>query len=181
VKGSRSLKLDREADPAPLVRAYLAAYGPATPADMQTWSGLAGLRAVFEAMRDDLEVFRGPGGSELFDLPDAPRPDRDTPAPPRLLPEFDNLVLAHRDRTRVLADEHRREVVTKNLRVRATFLLDGRVRGTWRLERRKGKATLWLSAFGSLPTRWTKALTAEAEGMARFLEEDAASVDVKIE
>ena len=103
-----------------LVLRYLAAFGPASAADAQTWSGLQGLAPVFEALRPQLLVFRGESGRrELFDLPGAPRPGADVPAPARFLPEFDNLVLAHADRTRLLADEYRGALVTKNLRVRA--------------------------------------------------------------
>ena len=178
--GARGLRLGAEADRRPLVRRYLGAFGPATPADMQTWSGLGGLKATFDAMRDELVVLAGPGRGELFDLPDAPRPGADVPAPPRLLPEFDSLVLAHKDRSRVLADEHRAAIVTKNLRIRATFLLDGQVRGTWRIERAARRATLTLEPFGSLPRRWSRELRAEAEAMLRFMEEDAATLDLKV-
>jgi DNA glycosylase AlkZ-like len=165
--------------PDELVRRYLAAFGPASAADFQTWSGLKGMKSVFTGLRDELEVFEDEQGRELFDLPKAPRPGDDVPAPPRFLPEFDNLVLAHADRTRLLADEHRGAVVTKNLRVRATFLWDGSVAGTWKVERKRKAATLLLSPFESLPKRATKALAEEGEALLRFVEEDAESFEVK--
>jgi hypothetical protein len=170
------------ADPAPqaLVRRYLGAFGPATAADVQTWSGAGGMKTVLKGMRDDLAVFADERGRELFDLPDAPRPDAGTPAPPRLLPEFDNLVLAHADRSRLIADEHRPLVTTKNLRVRATFLVDGIVSGTWTIEVRRKVATLRLAPFAALPKRAAKALTAEAEALVRFAEPDAAGHAVEI-
>ena len=141
-----------------LVLRYLAAFGPASVADVQTWSGLASLKTVVEALRPQLRVFRDERRKELFDLPDAPRPAEDTPAPPRFLPEFDNLLLSHADRSRVLADEHRNLVkVQGNLRVRATFLVDGFVGGTWRTERKRATATLFLRHScrcpGSMPRR----------------------------
>ncbi|HEY3615032.1 MAG TPA: winged helix DNA-binding domain-containing protein [Gaiellales bacterium] len=160
--------------PEQLVLRYLAAFGPASAADAQTWSGLQGLAPVFEELRPQLRVFRGERGRrELFDLPDAPRPGEDVPAPARFLPEFDNLVLAHGDRSRLLADEHRGLIVTKNLRVRATFLWDGMVAGTWEVKRARGVATLTASPFAALPARAVKALTAEAEALLRFAEDDA--------
>lgn len=103
------------------------------------------------------------------------------PAGPRFLPEFDSLVLAHKDRTRVLADEHRGEVVTKNLRVRATFLWEGTVSGTWRIDRRKRVATLEITPFGKLPKRAREELAEEGERLVRFAEEDVESVAVKFE
>ncbi|HYP48139.1 MAG TPA: winged helix DNA-binding domain-containing protein, partial [Thermoleophilaceae bacterium] len=130
--------------PQALVLRYLAAFGPADASDAQTWCGLRGLKEVMEELRPKLRSFKDGRGRELFDLPDAPRPDEDVTAPARFLPDFDNLVLAHADRTRVLSDDHRAEVVTKNLRVRATFLWDGFVAGTWRLERKGKKASLEL-------------------------------------
>jgi hypothetical protein len=165
--------------PRTLVRRYLAAFGPATAADSQTWSGLRGVAEVLEEM-DDLERFEDDQGRTLFDLPDAPRPDADVPAPVRFLPEFDNLVLAHADRTRLLDDEHRPLVVTKNLRVKATFLVDGRVAGTWKSARKGKKASLALEPFGKLRKKDIKALTAEGEQLLRLVEQEAASFDVRV-
>ena len=136
------------AAPAALVTRYLGAFGPASAADVQTWSGVGAMKQVLDGMRDRLEVFADERGRELFDLPDAPRPGADVPAPVRFLPEFDNLVLAHDDRTRVIADEHRPLVTTKNLRVRATFLVDGVVAGAWTIAVKRGVATLTLEPFG---------------------------------
>lgn len=169
-----------DASPHELLRRYLAAFGPATAADAQAWSGLPGLKGAMDDLRPTLRVFTDEAGRSLFDLPDAPRPDPDTPAPPRFLPEFDNLVLAHADRTRVLADAHRPRVVTKNLRVHATFLWDGFVAGTWRIERRKQAATLHLAPFAPLPDAALADLTAEGEALLRFVEPDAAATAVAV-
>jgi hypothetical protein len=164
-----------------LLRRYLGAFGPAAAADAQAWSGLGGLAAELDAMRDDLVTFRDERGRELFDLPDAPRPDDDPPAPARLLPDFDSLVLAHDDRSRVIADEHRPLVTTKNLRVKATFLVDGTVAGTWALKRSGKKATATLSPFGRLAARAKKELTTEAEALLAFAEPDAVTHVVTID
>jgi hypothetical protein len=158
-----------------LVLRYLGAFGPATPGDAQVWSGLAGLREVFAALRPELAIFRDERKRELFDLPGAPHPDADTPAPVRFLPEFDNFVLSHDDRTRLLADEHRARVVSKNLQVRATFLVDGRVAGTWKIERKKKTAKLVLEPFAALARSTKKELGAEGEALLAFAEEDAAT------
>ena len=169
-------------EPAPaheLVRRYLAAFGPATPGDAQAWSGLQGLREVFESLRPELVTFRDARKRELFDLPEAPRPPEDTPAPVRFLPEFDNLVLAHDDRTRVIADEHRPKVVLKNLQVRATFLVDGFVAGTWKIERKKKVAILILEPFGKLTKQTVAALEKEGDALLRFVEEDAEAWEVR--
>ena len=170
-----------EGSPERLVLSYLAAFGPASIADFQTWSGLQGIAPVFARLRDELVVFRSENGRrELFDLPGAPRPGEDVPAPARFLPEFDNLVLAHADRTRLIADEHRGALVTKNLRVRATFLWDGTVAGTWEATRVRGTATLRATAFEPLPKRAVKELTAEAEALLRFAEDDAKAFAVEL-
>jgi hypothetical protein len=162
-----------------LVLRYLAAFGPASAADAQTWTGHAGLQAVLDGLRPRLAVFRDERGRELFDLPDAPRPAEDAPAPARFLPDFDSLVLAHADRTRLIADEHRGLVVTKNLRVRATFLWDGLVRGTWQVERKRKVAILRMTPFEPLPKSAVAALSEEAEALLRFLEPDATTLDVE--
>jgi len=162
-----------------LARRYLGAFGPASAADAVTWSGLRALRAAFDALRPQLVTFRDSRGRELFDLPDAPRPDEDAPAPPRFLPEFDSLVLAHDDRTRVIADEHRPRVVSKNLQVAATFLVDGVVAGTWKAARARGAAVLTATPFGTVPRAARKALEQEAESALRFVEPDAKGYEVR--
>jgi hypothetical protein len=168
-----------KADPEALVRRHLGAFGPATATDVQTWSGLGGIAQILDDMRDELAVFKD-GRRTLFDLPDAPRPDDQTPAPPRLLPEFDSLLLAHKDRTRVIADEHRRSLTTKNLRVKATFLIDGFAAGSWTIARKRDTATLTLEPFGKLPASAKEELAAEAEALLRFAEEGSANHRVEI-
>lgn len=133
------------AEPADLVLRYLAAFGPASVKDMQTWAGLTRLRDAFERLRPDLLTFRDPNGVELFDLPDAPRPDPDTPAPPRFLPEYDNLLLSHADRTRVVPAEYRGRNGQGNQAYR-TLLVDGFLAGLWK---RDGD-TLVIEPFGTL-------------------------------
>lgn len=172
--------LTGEAPAHTLVRRYLAAFGPATPRDAQVWSGLQSLRAAFEELRPELVTFRDERKRELFDLPDAPRPAEDMLAPVRFLPEFDNLVLAHDDRTRVIADEHRPKVTLKNLQVRATFLVDGLVAGTWKVERKKKVATLILEPFGKLAKKTLAELEREGDALLRFAEEDAPETAVRV-
>jgi len=169
-----------KADPEGLILRYLAAFGPATAADVQQWSGLQGIEPVLESLRPRLSLFRDERGRTLFDLPDAPRPAEEIPAPPRFLPEFDNLLLSHADRTRVLADEHRQFVLgAKNGRIPATFLVDGRVAGTWRVDCKKHVATLAMTPFDPLPKDTAVALVDEGEALLRFLEDDAVSFTVR--
>ncbi|MFB6837691.1 winged helix DNA-binding domain-containing protein [Streptomyces sp. NPDC056361] len=144
------------------VRRYLGAFGPASVQDMQTWCGLTRLRPAFERLRPELLVFRDERGTELFDLPDAPRPDEDTPAPPRLLPEFDNLLLSHADRTRVVPAEYHGRTWTGN-QAHRTFLVDGLLAGIWRLDEAKDRTTLTIEPFAPLTRATRTALTAEAE------------------
>jgi hypothetical protein len=173
-------KLKPVAEPRTLLLRYLAAFGPATTSDMQTWSGLQGLAKIVTDLRPSLRVLRGPGGRELFDLPDAPRPDEDVPAPVRLLPAFDNVLLAYKDRTRVTAEGHRKWVFASGLRVEPTFLVDGFVAGTWGIVRKKDAATLTLSPFSRLTKSTQQELLTEADALVRFLEDDASRSSVAL-
>ncbi|MFJ7159869.1 winged helix DNA-binding domain-containing protein [Streptomyces sp. NPDC101118] len=145
---------------------YLAAFGPASVQDMQTWAGLTRLREAFERLRPRLVTFRSDSGAELFDLPDALRPDEDTPAPARFLPEFDNLLLSHADRTRVVPEEYRGRTWQGN-QARCTFLVDGFLAGIWRLEQPKGgaAAVLTVEPFGRLTRQQRAELTAEGQDL----------------
>ncbi|MDT0305756.1 winged helix DNA-binding domain-containing protein [Streptomyces sp. DSM 44917] len=137
--------------PDALVLRYLAAFGPASVKDAQTWSGLTRLREVFDRLAPGLVRYRDAAGVELYDLPDAPRPGEDGPAPARFLPEYDNLLIGHADRTRVISDEAKSRTWAAN-RAFPVFLADGFVRGLWRLEAdaKAGSATLSLTPFGPL-------------------------------
>jgi len=171
--------LAETADLSAFVLRYLAAFGPASVADMQNWSGLRGLEAAFVAARPQLVSFRDEKGRELYDLPRAPRPDADTPAPVRFLPEYDNLVLGHADRTRVISDEARQVIFTKNLQILPTFLVDGRVAGSWKIERKKTSATLVATTFARLSRGAREELGSEATALLAFAEPDAATYDVR--
>src|SRR5215211_6787006 len=174
------MPIAQEADLEALILRYLAAFGPATSADVQQWSGLQGIKPVLESLRPRLALFHDERGRTLFDLPNAPRPAEGTPAPPRFLPEFDNLLLSHADRTRALADEHRHFILgAKNGRIPATFLVDGSVAGTWRVERKKQAATLTITPFTPLPKSVATALGEEGDALLRFVEDDAATCEVR--
>jgi len=134
-------RMSADASPAKMTLRYLAAFGPATVADVQEWSGLKRLGEVVDALRPKLRVLRDEQGRELFDLPDAPLPDPDTPAPPRFLPEYDNLILAYADRTRMLTREAQEAIWTKN-GLLATALVDGTVAAAWKIVRDRKRATL---------------------------------------
>jgi Winged helix DNA-binding domain len=136
------------AELARLATRYLGAFGPATVRDVQAWSGLTGLKAVLEQLRPSLVTFRDEQGAELFDLPTAPRPGADAPAPPRLVAEFDNLVLSHAERSRVISPGATQRISTVNGVIPATVLIDGFVSGMWRLERGRDAATLTIELFG---------------------------------
>jgi hypothetical protein len=144
---------------------YLAAFGPAGVMDIQAWSGLTRLREVVDALRSELRVYRNEQGKELFDLPDAPIADPDLPVPARFLPAFDNLVLGHADRTRVISDQDRKRVMPGSAMVRPTFLVDGFVHGTWRLE----GSTLLIAPFRPLSAAGTAAVLEEAGHLHTFV------------
>ncbi|WP_321477274.1 winged helix DNA-binding domain-containing protein [uncultured Paludibaculum sp.] len=152
-----------------LLLRYLAAFGPASVNDAQCWSGLPKLKPAFEALRPKLTVYKDENGKELFDVPGAPLPAADAPAPVRFLPGFDNAILGHQDRSRIIADEHRSLVTTKNLQVQPTILIDGFVAATWDVTLRKSAVTIAVKAFGSVPAKTKKLIEAEAASLVKFL------------
>ncbi len=159
------------AELADLVTRYLGAFGPATVRDVQAWSGLTGLKTVLEQLRPTLITFRDEQGAELFDLPTAPRPGAEVPAPVRLVAEFDNLVLSHADRSRVISAESSRRLYTINGVIPGAVLIDGFVAGMWRLARSRPAAALTIELFG--PMRERAALIGEAERVLAFCAPDA--------
>jgi hypothetical protein len=171
--------LDSDSSLDEMVMRYLGAFGPATIRDVQTWSGMTRLGKVTERLRSRLRTFRDEHGNELFDLPDAPRPEPYTTTQARFLPEFDNLILSHADRTRVIADDYRKLIASKNGMVPATVLVDGFVRGTWKTERTRGQAMLMIEPFESLSKEDRDALSEEGERLIRFAEEDAEAFGVR--
>ncbi|CAN5655704.1 winged helix DNA-binding domain-containing protein [soil metagenome] len=153
---------------------YLAAFGPATVLDAQAWSGLTRLGPVAHRLRPQLAVFTDDRGRELFDLPHAPRPPEDAPAPVRLIPEWDNLLLAHADKSRIICDDHKDRLFgSKNGIIPAAVLVDGMVEGTWRIERRAGRVTLTLSPFRSWSEAAEAAAVTEADRVLAITDPDA--------
>ncbi|MEU1290809.1 winged helix DNA-binding domain-containing protein [Streptomyces sp. NPDC005840] len=144
-----------------LVRRYLAAFGPAATADLRAWSGVAGLPGAVAALRPELVVLRDSRGRELLDLPDAPRPDPDTPAPVRFLPAFDNALLGYQERGRIVADEHRGLSVAGE----RVVLVDGRVAATWRTD----AGTVTVTALRPLARAERAEVVEEGGRLARFL------------
>ena len=159
-----------------LVLRYLGAFGPATVRDVAAWSRLTGLRAAVERLRPSLVTFRDEQGAELFDLPSAPRPGGDVPAPVRLVAEFDNLVLSHADRSRVITAANAKRFYPVNGVIPGSVLIDGFVAGMWRVARGRGAATLTIELFG--PTRQRAELVEEAERVLSFCAPDA-SPDIR--
>ena len=165
----------------PLVRApsiddivlrYLGAFGPATVADVSTWSRLTGLRDVLERLRPRLVTFRDERGRELFDLPEAPRPDPEAPAPARFLPEYDNLLLSHADGSRFVPDGIRERLSSIGGLGLGGVLHDGMLVGLWRVE----DGALVIRHGVPLAKRAQAAVRAEGRRLLRFLESDARDV-----
>lgn len=160
------------------VARYLSAYGPATVNDIQAWSGLHGLREVLDRMSPRLLKFRSEHGAELFDVPGAPLPEKDTPVPVRFLPEYDSILLAHADRTRIIADGRFARIFTPNGIVQSTFLVNGFVYGRWRIRAARGNASLLLEPFEPIPVAARDDLQAEGMRLLSFAAGDAASGEV---
>lgn len=155
-----------------LVRRYLAAFGPASVADMRAWSGVSGLREVFERLRPELRTYTDESGRELFDLPEVTVPDADVPAPVRFLPEFDAPLLAYADRTRMMTDDVRRQVCVGDA-VAATVLVDGMVAAVWSASRTGAVAELTVRPFRPLGPTDRSEIEAEADRLIRFVHPDA--------
>ncbi len=163
-----------------LVLRHLRGFGPATVMDIQNWSGLTKLKPVVERLRPRLATFEDGDGKELFDLPDAPRPAPDTPAPVRLLGEYDNVLLGHADRRRMIPDGFPWGAMLAHGRYVNNLLVDGELRATWWIEREgKRRATLGIRPFGELAQR--DAVEAEARRMLDFAAADAKQREVRVE
>jgi hypothetical protein len=154
---------------------YLAAYGPASVMDFQAWSWMTRQAGTFERLRPRLVTFRDETGRELFDLPDAPRPDEDTPAPMRFIPEYDNLLLSHADRSRVVTEEHLKRIFAKG-----GLLVDGFAAGAWKIARTKGEATLEIETFLKLSKKDTRSVEAGGGQLLKFAAPDAKAHAIRI-
>jgi hypothetical protein len=147
---------------------YLAAFGPASALDAQAWSGLTRLGEVLDRLRPRLRVFAGESGRELFDLPDAPRPDPGTPAPVRILAPFDNVLLSHADRGRLLDDELRRKIFTQNGIIKPAVLVNGRVAGFTATVVEKSRVTLEVEPLVTIAKTHRTAIEAEGRRLLKF-------------
>ena len=162
-----------------LVRRYLAAFGPASVMDVQAWCALTRLAEVLERLRPSLVTFRDEAGRELFDVPEAPRPDADTPAPPRYLYDFENLLLSYADRSRFVRPGLARSITARTQESLSTFILDGLVSGIWAVQRERATATLVVTPFRRLTSREREGLTVEGAGLLAFAAADASVRDIR--
>jgi hypothetical protein len=157
-----------------LVLRYLAAFGPATVADAQTWSGLTRLREVTDRL--DLRAYRGPDGAALLDLPEITLPGEDTPAPPRFLPEYDNLLLSHADRRRVNPDNRQVPLPPGNGATQGSLLVDGLWAATWKIT----PEALTITPFRRLTPAEESAITEEATTLLTFTTPNTPLKDIRI-
>ncbi|NTU79948.1 MAG: winged helix DNA-binding domain-containing protein [Chloroflexales bacterium] len=172
--------LDAAPSVEPMVLRYLGAFGSASVRDVQTWSGLTRLREVVERLRPQLVTFRDEHGVELFDLPEAPRPDPDTPAPPRFLYDFDNLLLSHADRSRVVTEAYRQQAFPPDGPMPSIVLVDGFTHGTWAIRREGQGATLVIQPFTPLTDAQAETLAEEGVRLLAFAAVTARQRDVQI-
>lgn len=166
-----------------LVRRYLGAFGPAGVKDAQVWSGLTRLREVFDRLRPGLVVQRDEDGAEVFDLPEAPRPGEDTPAPVRFLYDFDNLHLSYAKRNRFQTPETaaaRERTFTTNGVLPGTILIDGDVRGVWTLTRERDGATLTVRPLVPWAASDLPAIEAEGAALLEFAVPGAARRELTV-
>lgn len=156
-----------------LFRRYLAAFGPASLMDFQTWTGMTSLKSQLAPELAELVEYRDEAGKALFDLPDLPIAAADTLAPIRFLPEYDNILIAHKDRGRILPEAHRKKVFVSAGRVLGSVLIDGFVGAIWKVQRDKSKARLLISLFAPQSDETQSAIEAEGLALLRFIEDDA--------
>lgn len=165
--------------PEAMVLRYLAAFGPATAADIQAWSRLQGVRSVVAGLRPQLRTFRNEDGQELFDVSGAPFPDPGTFAPVRFLPGFDNVLLSHADRTRIISEDHRKAIGSRNGLFLATYLVDGFVAGTWKVEQTKRQAIVQILPFSSHQSADVQAIEEEGLKLLTFLAPEVDDRDIQ--
>jgi hypothetical protein len=168
------------AEPDALILRYLAAFGPATAADVRTWSGLAGAREILERLRPRLRTFAGEDGRELFDVRGAPLPDPNTPASPRFLPEYDNVLLSHADRSRVIDADLRKSLTYREGEHFGTILIDGFARATWNTKRTREAAVLRITLNTTLSKTERAAVADEGSRLLAFTDGGAATRDVQL-
>jgi hypothetical protein len=175
--------LATETAPDEMVLRYLAAFGPASVKDAQVWCGLTRLNDVFRRQADRLRRYRDENGVELLDLADAELAEGDEEAPVRLLPEFDNILLSHADRSRIMPDAYKSRVFTVNGLIKSTVLLDGFVVARWRIDRakkdKKKEAVLLVEPFTKLAKTKQAKIAAEAARLLKFAAADADTHDVR--
>jgi hypothetical protein len=163
-----------------IVLRYLGAFGPASTSDFRTWSRLGGAADVMDRLRPGLRTFRDEQGRELFDLPDAPLPDPATPVPVRFLPEYDNVGLAHADRSRTIRDDHRKRLLAEGEIGNGGLLVDGFSAGTWRMAKEKTRATLRIRLFEPIGPADRHEVEQEGTRLLAFLADDRPERDIQI-
>jgi hypothetical protein len=184
IPASKWLRRALEPSDAPavhLVRRYLTAFGPASTADLSSWSGAKGLRPALDALEPELRRFRDEGGRLLYDVRRGRLVDGDAGAPVRFLPKWDASIMGYAppERWRILPERHRKTVIKVNGDVAQTFLVDGFIAGVWEIERKRSSATLRLSPFGRLTRDARAELEDEGERLLHFYEPDVRSYAIR--
>ncbi len=172
--------INPDSDARELVRRYLAGFGPSSVKDIQSWAGLTTWKDDISRLKPELVTYKDERGVELLDLPDAPMPDENTPTPIRFIPEYDNLVLSHADRTRIVPDAYRKSVFLSAGRIASTVLIDGFVGGVWKISREKKAALLTIELFALLSPTQREEIEREGDALLRWVQTDAVSYEIKI-
>lgn len=168
------------ADLPALFRRYLAAFGPATVMDFQTWAGMTGLKSQLAPALVELARYRGEDGAELYDMPGSPIIEAERPAPIRFLPEYDNILIAHKDRRRVLPEIHRKKVFVSAGRVLGTVLIDGFVGAIWKARQDGNAAILHVTLFERRIDDVCAEIEAEGLNLLKFIY-DGEAEDLRVE